>query len=216
MRRSITFAWTCVLAAAGSGFAQNGDWMLTGRAMHVPGGDPSAVVGSTGSTFDLSSGGGLDLDATLMFNERFGVGLALAGSRHHLRFVGDPPCCGGTLDGDYVWLPAVTVMAQYHHPVYGPWGPYVGLGVVWAEPIYSLSNELEAAGLEELDFDGNPGVAARIGVNYDRDARWYANLDLSYRDIALDVRARLSAEDAEPVSIDMGPWVIGLGFGYRF
>lgn len=216
MRRSILFAWVCVLAAAGSSFAQNGDWMLTGRAMHVPGGDPSAVVGSTGSTLDLSSGGGLAVDATLLFSERFGASLSLAGSRHHLRLVGDPPCCGGTLDGDSLWLPALTVTAQYHHPVYGPWDPYVGLGVVWAEPIYSLSDQLEASGVERLDFEGNPGVAAQIGVNYDRDSHWYANLDLRYLAISLDARAKLSDGDAGPVSIDMGPWVIGLGFGYRF
>lgn len=216
MRRLIIPALVVVLAAAGIGSAQGLEWQLAGRALYVTGADPTAVVGSTGRTLDLGSGGGIEVDATMMISERFGVELSLGASRHRLRAVGEPACCGGTIDGGDLWLPALTVMARYHQPAYGPWDPYVGIGVSWAEPIYDMSTELEDAGVERLEIDGNPGIAVQIGVNYDMDNRWYANLDLRYLGVSLDARTRLADGDAKPVSIDIKPWVIGAGFGYRF
>jgi outer membrane protein len=154
-----------------------------------------------------------------MFSARFGAELALGASRHRLSAVGPSTCCGGgdrALDAGHVWLLPATVLVQYHQPVYGPWDPYVGVGVGWTVPIESSASELGEAGVTRLDLEGSPGVALQIGANYDRDDRWYFNVDLRYLGTTLEARVRLEDGDAPPVDLDIKPWQIALGLGYRF
>ena len=215
MRHRTLLAALALLAAAGTGFAQGYDWQIGGRGVFIAGGTPSAAVGDTGTLLDLDNGGGLEVNAWLMFSERFGAELSLGGVSQQLHAVGGSTCCGG-VDAGRVWLLPLAVLAQYHQPVYGNWDPYVGVGVAWAAPIFSESQELEGAGIVQLDLDGNPGIAVQIGANYDLDNRWYANLDLRYLGVTLDARVRLEDGDAPPVTLDIKPWVFGIGFGYRF
>jgi outer membrane protein len=107
-------------------------------------------------------------------------------------------------------------MAQYHQPIYGNWDPYVGLGVSWILPVYSISGDLEDSGLERLEFDGDVGIALQIGTNYQLDNRWYANLDLRWTRAPLEARTRISGIDSPPVTLDVDPFTISLGFGYKF
>lgn len=215
MNHRTSLAALVVLAAAGTAFAQGYDWQIGVRGLFVSGGGASEVVGDTGTLLDLDNGGGLEVNAWLMFSERFGAELSLGGVSQQLRAVGEPTCCGG-IDAGRVLLVPVTVLAQYHQPVYGNWDPYVGIGVAWAPPIFSMSQELEGAGVVQLDLDGNPGIAVQVGANYNLDNRWYANLDLRYLGVTLDARVRLAEGDVEPVTLDIKPWVLGIGFGYRF
>ena len=75
---------------------------------------------------------------------------------------------------------------------------------------------MKNAGVEQLDFEGNPGIAAQIGVNYTVNNRTSANFDVRYLGTTLDARVRTDEGDFEPVTLDIKPWVIGVGFQYRF
>jgi outer membrane protein len=115
-----------------------------------------------------------------------------------------------------VWLVPVNAIAQYHPPVYGPWDPYIGIGVSWVAPFYDPSAELSDAGVDTLDLEGGAGVAGQLGVNYQLDHRWYANIDLRYSGTSLDARVRTDEEDFPTVTLDITPFVVSLGFGYKF
>jgi outer membrane protein len=173
----------------------------------------SEELGDTGNTLELHSGFGFELDATLMFSDRFGVELSVGASTHRLCVSGGD---WGEIDAGRVWLLPVTAIAQYHHSVYGRWDPYIGIGVSWVAPFYKVSADLSDAGVERLDLEGGAGVAAQLGVNYQMDHRWYVNVDLRYFGTSLDARVRTEEEDFPTVTLDIKPLVVSIGFGYKF
>jgi outer membrane protein len=201
------------IGASSPALAQTAEWRLGGRALYVASGTTSEELGDTGYRLDLSSGLGLEFMADLMFSERFGAEFSIAAAAPRLELVGDA-CCD--VDGDRLWLIPLTAVAQYHVNVYGKWDPYIGLGVTWIVPIYSLSNDFSDAGIDELDLEGDFGLVAQLGVNYTLDSRWYVNLDLRYLGASVDARVSTNGEDLPPVTLDIKPFVAGLGFGYRY
>ena len=215
MKRSlfVSFLLAIIVGAAGTADAQTPEWRLGGRALWVSAGTTSGELGATGSRLDLGSGPGLEFDATMMFSDLIGVELSLGASRHRLDLVGGD---WHGIDGGPVWLVPLTALVQYHVQVYGPWDPYFGLGITWVGGFSSLSSDLRDAGVEDLDFKGGAGLAAQAGVNYQINNRWYANLDISYLGASLDAKVRTDEGDLPTVKLDIKPWVIGLGFGYKF
>jgi len=202
-----------LLASAGIASAQSPEWRYGGRLSWVDAGTTSDELADTGDTLNLESGLGIEFDATLMFSDLFGVELSIGTSVHRLKFSsGDLD----TIDAGRLWLLPLTAIAQYHHPIYGPWDPYVGLGITWAAPFYKESGDASDAGIEDMEFDGGPAFAARIGVNYQMDNRWYANVDLRYSGTSVDAQVRTDEGDLPTVTLDIKPLVISLGFGYKF
>ncbi len=202
-----------IVAFAGIASAQSPNWRQGGRLSWVNAGTSSDELGDTGSTLDLESGLGVEFDATLMFSDLFGVEFSIGTSAHRLEFSGGDL---GTIDAGRLWLVPLTAIAQYHHPVYGPWDPYVGLGVTWAAPFFKMSQDASDAGVERLDFEGGPAITAQIGVNYQMDDRWYANFDFRYSGTSVDVQVRTDEGDLPTVTLDAKPLVVSLGFGYKF
>jgi len=214
LRQRLLFSTVFVLVAiAGIASAQSPEWRYGGRVSWVNAGTSSDELGDTGSTLDLQSGLGVEFDATLMFSDQFGVELSVGASAHRLQVSGGDL---GTIDAGRLWLVPLTAIAQYHHPVYGPWDPYVGLGLTWAAPFYKESEDASDAGIEEMEFEGGPAIAAQIGVNYQMDNRWYANVDLRYSGTSVDAQVRTDQEDLPTVKLDIKPLVVSLGFGYKF
>ncbi len=202
-----------LLTVAGIVSAQSPEWRYGGRISWVNTGASSDELGDTGSTLDMRPGPGVEFDATLMFSDLFGVELSIGTSAHRLQFsAGDLE----TNDTGTLWLLPLTAIAQYHHPIYGPWDPYVGLGVTWAAPFFKMSGDASDAGVKSVEFDGGPAVAAQIGVNYQMDNRWYGNIDLRYAGTSVDAQVRIDEENLPTVTLDIKPLVISLGFGHKF
>lgn len=214
MGRRILFSTIFILfAAAGIASAQSPEWRWGGRVSWVNADATSQEMGATGGALKLHSGFGFELDGTLMFSDRFGVELSAGASVHRLCVIGGD---WGDIDAGKLWLVPLTAIAQYHHPVYGPWDPYVGLGVTWSAPFFSLSQDASEAGVDQMEFEGGPAIAAQIGVNYQLDNRWYANLDLRYFGTTIDAQVRIEEGDLPTVTLDAKPLVVSLGFGYKF
>ena len=215
MKRSVflSFLLAIFVGATGAADAQTSEWRLGGRAQWVSAGATSDELGTTGSRLDLSSGPGLEFDATVMFSDLFGVEFSLAASGHRLDLVGGD---WDGIDGGWVWLAPLTAIAQYHVQIYGPWDPYFGLGITWIQPFSSLSSEIRDAGVEDLDLKGGAGLAAQAGVNYQMNNRWYANLDISYLGASIEATVTTEDGDLPTVKLDIKPWVFAVGFGYKF
>jgi len=201
------------VAFAGIASAQSPQWRYGGRVSWVNAGTSSDELGDTGSTLDLRSGLGVEFDATLMFSDLFGVEFSVGVSAHPVETSGGEL---GAIDVGRLTLIPLTAIGQYHHPVYGPWDPYVGLGITWAVPFFKMSSEASDAGVERMDLEGGPAIAAQIGVNYQMDNRWYANFDLRYTGTSLDAQVRTTEEDFPTVTLDAKPLIVSLGFGYKF
>ena len=215
MKRSVflSFLLAIFVGVTGAADAQTPEWRLGGRAQWVSAGATSAELGTTGSRLDLSSGPGLEFDATVMFSDLIGAEFSIGASYHRLDLVGGD---WNGIDGGPVWLVPLTAIAQYHVQVYGPWDPYFGLGITWIQPFSSLSSELRDAGVEDLDLEGGIGVAAQAGVNYQMNNRWYANLDISYLGASIDATVTTDEGELPTVKLDIKPWVLAIGLGYKF
>jgi outer membrane protein len=209
------FAILAASLAVGIASAQAPGWELGGRVLSVNAAASTAEIAGLGAALEIDDGFGLEIDATLLISELFTAEISAAVSRHELRLAEAGACCGAT-DGGEVWILPISLIVRYHLPVYGPWDPYAGLGLSWAAPYYDLAPELEDAGVERLDLEGGVGFAAQIGVGYAIDARWRANLDLRHLGYSLDARVRTAEGDLDPVPLDLEPWVVSLGLGYRF
>jgi outer membrane protein len=212
-RRLLTASIVVFVMTAGTVFAQTPGSRYGGRVSWVNASATSEELGDTDNTLKLHTGWGVELDALLMFSDRFGVELSVGTSAHRFCITGGD---WGEIDAGRVWLVPVNAIAQFHPPVYGQWDPYVGIGVSWVPPIYNGSAELTHAGITSLDLEGGVGVAAQLGVNYQLDHRWYANIDLRYLGTSLDARVRSEEEDFPTVTLDITPFVVSLGFGYKF
>ena len=213
MRRSRLAALVILFTfAAASAPAQSSGWRYGGRVSWSNAGTTSEALGDTGNTLELQSGLGVEFDATLMFSDRFAVELSVGAAAPRVSL----DTGADASDGGRVWLVPLTAIAQYHHPVYGPWDPYVGLGVTWVLPFYDVSSDLKDAGVERLEFEGGPGPVAQIGTNYQMDNRWYLNIDLRYFGTSLDAQMRTGDGDLPTVTLDAKPLVFSLGFGYKF
>ena len=202
-----------VLGATATASAQAPEWRYGGRVSWISASTISPELADTGGVLNLRSGLGVEFDATLTFSERFGVELSVGASAHQLSVSGGD---WGNIDAGWVWLVPLTAIAQYHHPIYGPWDPYLGLGISWVAPFYRLSSDLSDTSVERLEFEGGAGVAAQIGANYQMDNRWYLNIDLRYLGTSLDAQVRTDEGDLPTVTLDAKPLVISLGFGYKF
>ena len=212
-RRLLIASIVVLILTTGTVFAQTPGSRYGGRVSWVNASATSEELGDTGGALKLHSGWGVELDATLMFSDRFGVELSVGTSAHRLCLSGGD---WGDIDGGRVWLVPLTAIAQYHIPVYGEWDPYLGVGVSWVAPFDNESAELSDAGVESLDLEGGASVAAQLGVNYQIDHRWYANIDLRYSGASLDARVRTEEEDFPTVRLDITPFTVSLGFGYKF
>jgi outer membrane protein len=209
----ISILLSLFVGATGPAVAQNPDWRFGGRALYLASATNSEEVGDTGNRLDMKSGLGLEFVASALLSQRFTAEFSIGASAHRLDLTGGE-CCD--IDGGRVWLVPLNAIAQYHIEVYGHWDPYVGLGLTWIIPIYKVSKDLNEAGFEEVDFEGGAALAAQIGVNYQVDNRWYVNLDLRYLGASLEARLSTVEEDFPPVTLDINPFVFGLGCGYRF
>jgi outer membrane protein W len=161
----------------------------------------------------LDSGLGAEVNATLLVSDRLALEFSIGASVPQLTFD------GGDWDGieaGGVWLVPLTAVLQYHHPIFGQWDPYGGLGVTWIGPIYRQTNAVTEAGVQELEFEGGLGLAVQLGINYHLDHRWYANIDLRYLGASLDARVRTDEGDLPAVALDVKPILFSLGFGYKF
>lgn len=207
--------WCLALTTAATAAAQDAEWRQGGRLLYMSGGTTSQVVGATGGSLDLGAGYGAEYVAAARFSEMFSAEFSVGATVQDLAVVGDEFCCGG-VDGGRVWLFPVAALGQFHIPIYGRWDPYVGVGAAWTIPYYKLSNDLEADGVDDIDFKGTIGLAAQAGFNYTLDNRWYVNLDVRYLDVNLEAEVRLGDGEVDTVDLDTKPWVIGFGFGYRF
>ena len=63
-----------------------------------------------------------------------------------------------------------------------------------------------------MKLDDSFGLAAQVGVDFDINKKWFANVDVRY--IKIESEATSSAAGVFDVTLD--PWVVTLGIGTTF
>jgi outer membrane protein len=212
-RRALICALVVLVFCGTSVTAEQGDTEVGFRLMWVTGSATAAgTIADTGSSPTLSSGPGIEFDWVLWPLDELTVEMSIGASPHP---VGTSGGSLGGIDGGTVWRLPLSAVAQYRPDLDGKFDPYVGLGFVYNVMVFDESSAYKEL-LSETKFSNEIDLVAQVGVNYSLDYRWSANLDIRY--MGLRTTGTFVSIDGtrDDLSFSMNPWVVGLGFRYRY
>ncbi len=177
-------------------------WLIRGRVIGMIPDENDGQVGGASVNLKVDDAVMPELDFSYFFNDNIAVELILATTPHDVSLAGT-----GKLTR--IWLLPPTLTLQYHHPM-GAFKPYIGAGVNYTAVLSSKAT----AAIGGIDtWDDSIGFALQAGVDYAIDDRWSLNFDV--KKVWLNMDAKVTAGKV-PASVDLDPWVVGAGVGYRF
>lgn len=213
----------CTFVPQAQVWAEAGDWIVRLRGIGIVPDDSSSVVslngaGLAGTGVSVDSQPTPELDITYMFHRHWGVEVIAGTANHDVSLEGNiGPVAAGTKLFD-TWVLPPTVTLQYHFLPENKFRPYVGLGVNFTTFLAEdASGALEAAlgGPVNVSMSNSWGWAAQAGMDVHLRDNWFLNFDVKYIDINSTAKLRTPA-GLLAVDVDIDPWVLGAGIGYRF
>jgi outer membrane protein len=194
--------------------ADAGDWIVRLRGISVNPNDSSDEIGDFGSEVSVDSAATLEVDVTWMFANNFGLELIAATTKHDLAASGGD--LAGASVGSVKVLPP-TLTFQWHPFPEGLLDFYVGAGVNYTYFYdYSLSDDLAGLGVTDIKFSNSFGLAGNVGLSVYLGNHFHINGDIKYIQIQTDADIRVDDATLDEVSVDINPFVFGLGVGWRF
>ena len=156
-----------------------------------------------------------EIDFTYMATDNVGFELIAATTKHHATGTSGTTGTIGRLASTWVLPPTLT--AQYHFAPEAKVRPYVGAGVNYTL-FYSekASSGLQAAvGPTSVRMKSSFGWAGQAGLDIDISKKMFLNLDVKYIDIRTTARLSTTAIGVQRVKINLNPFVVGVGVGFR-
>jgi len=179
-------------------------WLVRLRGIGVIPKDDTPVAGGV---TDLSNTFVPELDFTYFVTDRVGFELILATSRHEVKVV-DSVSDATLVDlGDVNLLPP-SFTATYRWNPRGAIQPYLGLG---AQLIFTY-NENSSPSVD-ADFGHAFGPTFQAGLDYFVTENLLVNVD--FKRTITDIDVKIDAVGLDE-SVDLDPWVVGFGVGWKF
>ena len=183
--------------------ASEGNWLIRGRAVHLnwDNGQSSGLPLGGTTKVEAQNRWIPEVDVSYFFTRNIAAELVLTYPQKIDIDV------GGTKQGTIKALPP-SLLLQYHFTDLGAFKPYVGAGLNYTR-FYKRNNSLSGAAEVEKDSFGWTG---QIGFDYALNKNWSLNVDAKYVKIDTDVKLNGSKIG----HVDLNPWLLGVGIGYRF
>jgi outer membrane protein len=201
-----TTALTVPASAADAGFKtkEAGDILIRARGLWVAP-DESASVTPLGGDVSVGNDVVPEVDFSYFVTDNIALELIAATTRHK---VSHTPT---GIDLGKVSLLPPTLTVQYHPLPKAQLSPYVGAGLNYT----FFYNEDAASGspVTSVHYDNHIGYALQAGVDYAIGGNWSVNLDVKKIFLKTDVSLNGGAIKAD---VDLDPWIVGVGVGYRF
>ena len=177
-----------------------GDIMLRARAIDVRPDVSSSL--SIGGTVSVNNNTVPEIDASYFFTPQVSAELIAAVTRHNVT-------TNTGVNAGSAWLLPPTLTLQYHFTQYPDVAiPYVGAGINYTHFFDATGGALNAA-----HYDDSVGPALQAGIDVPIKGNWYANLDV--KKLYISTTAKFSPSGVR-ADVDINPWVIGAGVGYKF
>ena len=213
--------------------AEAGDWVVRVRAVNVAPNEDSklgktvnnllgAPVMSSGAELAVSDKVIPELDISYYFTKNIAAELILAlGTRHNVSIQGDANTTVGNQSLGSVNLLPPTLTAQWHFNPDQMIDPYVGAGVNYTFMLdRNARGSAGAINGNKIKIDRDSwGYVLQAGVDVNLKDGWLINADVKYVMIDTDVKLRGAATGnvwRKVDSLDINPWVIGIGIGKKF
>ena len=175
-----------------------GRWMFGARALDV---HPN--VSSSLSDISVDDKWTGELNSTYFFTPNFAVEGSITWAKQDVSFRGN--------DVGALKMMPLTFTAQYYFTNLGAWKPYVGGGFNYT---YFYERDLGNNAGASVNKD-SWGGALQAGFDYQIQRNWFLNLDVKYLWIKNDVRLN-NINSGNSNSLDLDPWMFGVGVRYRF
>ena len=209
--------------------AEAGDWVVRLRAADVSPNEDSKLgkvvnnnvgaVINTGAELSVDNNWIPEFDISYYFTKNIAAELILAtGSKHDVSI---SKSTSGTLPnqllGSVDVLPP-TLLAQWHFNPDQTIDPYLGAGINYSAMLDRNLNLRQGplAGTKiKVDSD-SWGYALQAGVDINLKDGWLINADVKYITLDTDVKLKLASGWTKIDSLDINPWVFGIGIGKKF
>jgi outer membrane protein len=152
------------------------------------------------------------LTLSYFFDSNWAVELFCCFSKHSVDGKGAIAGLGEIADA-WIFPPVVTL--QYHFAGLGPIKPYLGAGVQYIH-FFSEGTGANVLGASSVDIDDAFGFALQAGTDISLGEGWYLNADVKKVWLNTDVTWNNTALGTVKADVDMDPWIISAGVGYRF
>jgi outer membrane protein len=212
--------------------AEAGDWVVRLRAANVNPNEDSklgktvnknvAPVMSPGAELAVDDNWIPEFDISYYFTKNIAAELILAtGSKHDVRIKGDALATVGNQHLGSVDALPPTLTAQWHFNPDQTFDPYIGAGINYT---YMLDRNLKinsgALAGSKIKVDSDSwGYALQAGFDVNLKDGWLINADVKYitMDTTVKLRNPLAGNTWTKIdSLDIDPWVIGIGIGKKF
>jgi len=209
--------------------AEAGDWVVRARAVNVAPDEDSklgktvnrnvADVMSPGAELAVSDKVIPELDISYYFTKNIAAELILAvGTRHNVSIQGDANSTVGNQPLGSVNLLPPTLTAQWHFNPDQTFDPYVGAGInytIMLDRKLKVSSGTLAGSKIKIDSDSF-GFAAQAGFDINLKDGWLINADVKYVTLDTTVKLKTAGGWTKIDSLDINPWVVGIGIGKKF
>lgn len=187
---------------AGNALAEQSPWMVRVRLERLSPADKSDPVGGVGASDRISVSKKTipDIDISYFFTPNISAELVLTYPQKH------DVMLDGTQIGTFKHLPP-TLLAQYHFMPEATFSPYLGVGVNYTN-IHKVELLGGAGSLEHKSV----GLALQAGADYKIDKNWSLNFDVK----KIQIRSDVFAAGNKISNVQIDPWLVGVGVGYRF
>jgi len=221
---AIAAAFAPVLA-----YAEAGDWVVRVRAADVSPNEDSklgktvnrnvANVMTPGAELSVDNNWIPEFDISYYFTKNIAAELILAfGTRHDVSVRGDAGTTVTNQNLGSVNLLPPTLTAQWHFNPDQTFDPYVGAGINYTNMLdRNLKFSRGALTGTKIKIDSDSwGYALQAGFDVNLKDGWLINADVKYVTIDTDVKAKIGGNWTKIDSLDIDPWVFGIGIGKKF
>lgn len=209
--------------------AEAGDWVVRARLVNVSPNEDSSLgktvnknvgpVMSGGAELSVDNNLIPELDISYYFTKNIAAELILAlGTRHDVSVKGDSLATVGNQNlGSINALPP-TLTVQWHFNPDQTFDPYVGAGINYTNMLdRNLKFSRGALTGTKIKLDSDSwGYALQAGLDVNLKNGWLINADVKYVTIDTDVKANIGGSWTKIDSLDINPWVFGMGIGKKF
>ena len=225
---------TLLILALASAFApalanaEAGDWVVRGRVVSVTPNEDSdlgktvnknvAPVMSPGAELAVDSNVIPEFDISYYFTKHIAAELILAlGTKHDVSVKGDSGAVIGNQQLGSVNALPPTLTLQWHFNPDQTFDPYVGAGINYTAMLdRNLKVESGALAGTKIKVDSDSwGYALQAGMDINLKDGWLINADVKYINIETDVKLNVAGW-TKIDSLDINPWVFGVGIGKKF
>lgn len=182
-----------------------GDIMVRGRMIGVLPQEDSSIT-TIGGEAKLSNEWVPEVDVSYFLTDNIAFELIAATTKHNVKATGTSL---GTVDLGSVGLLPPTLTAQYHFMPKSAFSPYVGAGLTYA---VFYNEDRPSTVVNSIHYDNAWGYALQVGFDYSIGGNWYFNADVKKIFLNTDVAVNNNIK----ADVDIDPWVVGVGVGYKF